>query len=91
MKYLVETISMYRMRYVVDTESAEWAMDDVTMNIDNDLKEFSQKHIAENITSVRELTDDEYMRLFDEDNDYLKSWSTEQKFSFVNKGELNES
>ena len=31
-KYLVETISMFRIRYVVDCESPEHAKDTVTMN-----------------------------------------------------------
>ena len=81
-KYLVETISMFRIRYVVDCESPEHAKDTVTMN---EAEEFSQLHIDEMITSTREIDDSEYLRLFDEDNDYLKSWSEDQKFKFVHK------
>lgn len=81
-KYLVETISMFRIRYVVECESAEHAKDTVTMN---EAEEFSQLHIDEMITSTREIDDAEYLRLFDEDNDYLKSWSEDQKFKFVHK------
>ena len=79
-KYLVETISMFRMRYVVECESADHAKDVVTMN---EAEEFSQLHLDELITSAREIDDAEYLRLFDEDNDYLESWSEEQKFKFV--------
>lgn len=84
-KYLVETVSMFRIRYVIEAENAEHAMDEVIMNdADGHLREFSQKHIAENITSAREIIDDEYIRQFDADNDYLIEWTDEQKFSFVN-------
>jgi len=83
-KYLVETISMFRMRYVVEAENAEHAQDEVTMNYGGELAEFSQKHVDELIISAREIDRDEYLRLFDEDNDYLKSWDEDQKFNFVN-------
>ena len=76
--YLVETISMFRMRYVVEAKESGHADDEVVCNM-GDLKEFSQKHIDENIVTTREISKEEYMRLFDEDNDYLSSWSDEEK------------
>jgi hypothetical protein len=82
-KYLVETVSMFRMRYVIECESAEHANDVVTMGEMED--EFSQLHLDEIITSTREVSDEEYLVMFDKDNDYLKSWSNEKKLSFVNK------
>lgn len=85
-KYVVETISMFRMRYVVEGKSSEHAMDEVVMNLaDSDFKEFSQHHVDEVITSSREIDDEEYLRMFDEDNDYLKDWDVEQKMQYVNK------
>lgn len=83
-KYMVEAISMFRMRYVIDAKNADHAMDEVTMNDNGDLREFSQKHIAENITSVRQIDDQEYLRMFDEDNDYLAGWDENSKFNWVN-------
>lgn len=83
-KYLVETISMFRMRYVVEAENADHAQDEVTMNYGGELAEFSQKHVDELIISAREIDRDEYLRLFDEDNKYLESWDEDQKFNFVN-------
>lgn len=83
-KYLVETISMFRMRYVVEAECAEHAKDEVTMNNDGNLHEFSQHHLDEIITSTREIDREEYLRMFNEDNDYLQDWDEEQKFKFVN-------
>lgn len=82
-KYLVETISMFRMRYVVEANNASDAKDEVTTNV-GELAEFSQHHVDEIITTTREIDDVEYLRQFDEDNEYLKEWTDGQKFSFVN-------
>jgi len=81
-KYLVETVDFFRMRYVIECESAEHAKDVVTMR---EAEEFSQLHLNETITSTRVIDDAEYLRLFDEDNAYLKDWSEEQKFNYVHE------
>ena len=81
--YLVETVSMFRMRYVVEAKEAEHANDEVVCN-NSDLEEFSQKHIDESIITTREITPDEYIKIFDEDNDYLKEWTDVQKMQFIN-------
>lgn len=69
---LVETMSVYRMRYVVEVPKghAEWAEDTVVLE---EAIEFSQKHIGENILSHRVLTTEEVVKLFKSDNDYLSS------------------
>jgi hypothetical protein len=36
------------------------------------------------ISSTREIDQAEYLRLFDEDNDYLKDWDDDHKLDFVN-------
>jgi hypothetical protein len=82
--YLVETVSMFRMRYVVEAKEAEHATDEVVMRTDQ-ITEFSQHHVDENILSVRELSRLDYLDLFDKDNDYLSSWSEEEKLRFINK------
>lgn len=82
--YLVETVSIFRMRYVVEAKEAGHAEDEVVCNT-GDLTEFSQKHVDECITSTRELTEEEYIKVFDQDNDYLNSWDIEQKKRFINK------
>ena len=84
-KYLVETISMFRMRYVIEAQDETHACDEVTMNNDGNLSEFSQLHLDEIISSSREISDEEYLALFNRDNDYLAGWTDEQKFSFVNE------
>jgi len=83
-KYLVETVSMFRMRYVVEANNASDAKDEVSMNEGN-LHEFSQLHVDEMITSAREIDKAEYLRLFDEDNAYLQEWDDDDKLGWINK------
>lgn len=83
MKYLVETISIFRMRYVIEANEESHALDEVVMN-EGDLHEFSQHHLDEIISSSREIDDAEYLRLFNKDNDYLKDWPDDRKFNAVN-------
>lgn len=87
-KYLVETVSVFRMRYVIEAKNVSDAKDEVTMNV-GELAEFSQLHIDEMITSARQIDKKEYLRLFDEDNEYLKAWSKEQKLNWINKVDYN--
>ena len=77
---LVETISFFRMRYVIDTDSDEFAADTVTME---EAKEFSQKHIDENIISIRTVDKKEVLMMFDQDNEYLSCISNENKLSYI--------
>jgi hypothetical protein len=83
-KFLVETVSVFRMRYVVEAKTASDAKDEVTMSVGDDFEEFSQLHLDEMISSTREIDQAEYLRVFDEDNVYLKDWTEEQKLQFVN-------
>ena len=80
---LVEAVSMFRMRYMVEApaDHPEYALDTVTCE---EAKEFSQQYIGEQIMSHRVLTQEEAIALCDVDNDYVngkygKPWSTEQK------------
>ena len=77
---LVECVSTFRMRYVVEVPvgTDDWAADTVVMN---EAKEFSQEHIGEQIVSQRDLTREEVIKLCDIDNDYCKSWTEEQKIN----------
>ena len=88
---LVETLSQYRMRYVIEVpddhndgevpcSAITWAEDTVTME---EMKEFSQKWLGETIIGSREIEKSEILRLCDEDNAYLTSWTEEQKMNLV--------
>lgn len=75
---LVECVSMFRMRYLVEVpkDKTDWALDTVVMQ---EAKEFSQKHLDETIVSHRVVTMDEALALCDADNDYVSSWPAEKK------------
>jgi hypothetical protein len=75
---LVECIHQYRMRYVVEVPfgHADWAMDTVVMD---EAKEFSQLSLGETIVSHRVVSQDEVLKLCDDDNDYCDSWTDEAK------------
>jgi hypothetical protein len=77
---IVECISMFRIRYVIDTDNDDWAGDTVVME---EAREFSQHHLGEQIVSIRTIDREEYLRLFDEDNEYLSDWPDEEKFKLV--------
>jgi hypothetical protein len=84
---MVDVLSSHRIRYVVRAKNTEDALDEVVMReaIDTDFREFSQKHIQPTaIIDHREITEEEYLRIFDEDNDYLKEWTDEQKKKYIN-------
>jgi hypothetical protein len=85
---LVEAISQYRMRYVVECDALEHAADEVCMERVED--EFSQLHLGEVITSTREISSEEYLRLFDQDNEYLRNWTAEQKFKMIHSIDYEE-
>lgn len=71
---------MHRIRYVVRTENAEHAADTVVME---EAREFSQKHLDEIISTIREITDEEYIKLFDQENDYLSHWTLDKKRQYI--------
>jgi len=88
---LVETVSMFRMRYMVEVPKgkSEHALDTVVCH---EAKEFSQQHLDEVIVSHRVVSEEEALEIFDQDNDYCKSWSKEQKIKnmFTKVGEKAE-
>ena len=84
--YIVDVMSTFRMRYVVEAENEGHALDEVTCNEhDTEFKEFSQHHVGTHIFSSQEISKDEYLEMFDKDNDYLKGWSKKQKLNQINK------
>lgn len=76
------------MRYMVEVPKGkkEWALDTVTCD---EAREFSQEHLGETIASHRVVSEAEALEIFDQDNDYLKSWDRETKIknAFTRLGE----
>ena len=89
--YLVETVSMFRMRYVIEADEESHALDEVTIRTTDkdELLEFSQKHLDEVIVSSRKLSDEQYIKLFDKDNAYLSQWNKEEKRRYIHKIDYN--
>jgi hypothetical protein len=85
---MVDVLSQFRIRYCVEVEdNVDHALDEVTVSeFDSDFMEFSQQHLEPTvILSHREITEEEYLKMFDSDNGYLKDWTKEQKLKFINK------
>lgn len=87
-KYAVVTcISTFRIRYVVpldetldENQNVENASDSVVME---EVREFSQEHIAENIVDRQVLSEDEVLKMFDTENQYLSDWPRSQKLDYI--------
>lgn len=77
--YIVETISVFRCRYAVRAKNEEQAR-----NADH-FSELSQKHINESVISSREITEEEYLKIFDQDNDYLQHLSQDKKLAMIKR------
>lgn len=83
--YVVETVSMFKMTYYVKAKSESDALDEVLWNKDNDsFIEGSQNHLDEIHIGARELTEEQFLKEFDKNNDYLESWTNQQKLDIIN-------
>ena len=58
--FIVETISQFRTRYVIECQEAEHAADTVTCE---EADEFSQMHLGEILLSTREITYEDFTRM----------------------------
>jgi hypothetical protein len=92
MLVLVDAISMFRMRYLVEVEDGkpcEWACDTVVCQ---EAKEFGQQHLDEIISSYRVVTEEEAIKIFKQDNSYASEWPEEtvKKNAFTMLSDLKE-
>jgi hypothetical protein len=78
--FLVDAVSSFRNSYVIRCKEESHATDTVTLE---EAEEFSQSWLGEQISRVREITQEEYLVLFDKDNEYLKTWNDEQKKELI--------
>jgi hypothetical protein len=63
-----------------------WAGDSVVME---EVNEFSQKWLGETIVDTMVLDEKQTLDLFNSDNDYLTTWSNEEKIEFLNNWKIN--
>ena len=83
---MVEAISQFRVRYAVEVEELEYALDEMVMREqDPNFKEFSQEHLGVTIFDHYELNKEQYLEMFDKDNGYLSHLTDEQKLSYINQ------
>lgn len=93
----VTTVYTFKHRYVIPMSElqacnpdkpaeAAWALDAVTME---EVEEFGQVGLGEHIVDAQVMDQQQILQLFDGDNDYLKSWSKEQKLQHIHKCWLN--
>lgn len=78
--FIVETLSTYRHRYAVYADNEDAAYQAVA---DESVDEMSQLFLGEVNRGITEVTEQQYLTMFDEDNDYLKSWDADKKLSFI--------
>lgn len=80
---LVTTISTFTHSYVFSEDEnvdSKLVLDFIG---DEGTEEMSQTWIGEHIVNHRDITVEEYLEIFDRENDYLKNWTTEQKLRFI--------
>lgn len=96
---VVTTVSSFRQRYVIPLEelqkeneevqltvptAIEWVQDSVTCE---EVKEFSQSYLGEQILDTFILDEERVLQLFDRDNKYLSEgpdgWDKERKLKFI--------
>lgn len=92
---VVSTISQFRIRYAIHKDDLknlnETPSDNELEALAKDIvgkeqcEEFSQHHLGEHVIDSTILSEEEMLRLFDTDNDYLSNWNREQKISWVRK------
>jgi hypothetical protein len=98
---MITVVSTHRMRYAVpigelqklnpntklegnDKEALTWAEELV---MEERVKEFSQKWLGEQTVDRNVLTQEEAIKLFDSDNEYLADWTEEQKIKTLRRWE----
>jgi len=80
--YIFETVSSFSMKYAIEADSEEKAFEIYKQNEYND---FAQTHLGEVIVDIIPVTEDEYIKLFDQDSEYLKNWSDDAKLNLVKR------
>jgi len=83
---LVETVSTFRMAYLVEApkDHPEYALDTVTM--DTGLEEFGQKHLGEDIFGYRVVSAAEAVSVYHKENGKT-TWTDEQILSILTNKE----
>lgn len=84
---LVKTISTFEHSYLIPLQEDMSVTDHLDYVTCHEVEETSQVHVEECIlpNCTRLLSEDEAIELFDNENDYLRSWSRGYKLEAINK------
>lgn len=82
--FIVETVSSHRIAYCIEAETQEEA-EQYVLNPTLEIDEFGQKHIAENLLSVMQVSQDGYIAMFDYLNEYISHIPEERKLDYIIK------
>ena len=83
---VIRATSKFTQVYVVPLDDADNDVDKArTMVQEEQVKEFSQTYLGQNIFDVDVVNEEQLLALFSTDNPHLSSWSDEKKLNFVNK------
>ena len=75
---LVETVQMFRMRYMVEVpKNEDYLASKIVM--EGNAKEFSQEPMEEVFFSQKTMTEKQAIELCDKDNDYFVDWTKAKK------------
>lgn len=80
--YLVELLTTFRNSYAIEASSQTEAEDLCVRGVSDG---FSQLHIGDQPFRTREITEEEYLKIFDTDNDYLVNIPVERKLGYIVK------
>jgi hypothetical protein len=87
--YLLETISVHRLLYVLEADSKYDVEDLYNEGCLGD--ETFQEHVGEMTFSTREITKKEFLEMFDNMHSYSKDMSLKEKEKYIYKGKKNAS
>jgi hypothetical protein len=90
---IVTTVSSFYHYYVVPLDQLQelnigqpvekqWLEDSVVCE---EVEEFSQKHIGEQILESSIIDEDKMLEMFDKNNNYLTDWPKDQKIAYVRR------
>ena len=95
-KYVVVTAtSTFKMKYVIPTEALQQLNTDYDLDekearvwaeecvISEEVKDFSQKHLGEQVIDIDVVDEATILEIFDRENDYLSEWTREKKIDYI--------
>lgn len=80
--YIVEVLTSFRNSMAIEAETIEEAE---KLAVSDCFDGFSQLHLGDQVFRSREVTEEEYLRTFTRDNDYLADIPVERKLSYICK------